>query len=207
MGEIVRNVDMMRDVQNSTAPLRDMLEHNDLQGAASKLRADMQTMDRDSFMIELGQVQRCTADTPTHIVMKPITDEIGNLRGKDITLASTGVDVNQNPVDCNIPIGRTYDGQATPCAEPIAVRPNCAFEMVARPDDGWIHRPGGVVVFGGRFPDGRVHLALGAVDVNLGIGPLVQRPRVMPQPICREPIYREEVIVNRPPVLDRHWHP
>ena len=202
MGEIVRNVDMMRDVQNSTAPLREMLEHNDLQGAAAKLRSDLNTMDHDSFMVELGQVQKSIADSPTHIVMRPITDDIGNLRGKDIALESRGVDVNQNPVDCSIPIGRTYDGRAIPCAEPIAVQPNCAFEVMARPGDGWMHRPDGAFVYGGRFPDGVVHLNLGAVDLNVGIGPLVPRPRVLPPPV-----FDANVMVNHPPVFERHWRP
>jgi hypothetical protein len=202
MGEIVRNVDMMKDVQNSTAPLRDMLDHNDLQGAAAKLRADLHMMDHDSFMVELGQVQTCIAESSTHIVMRPITDDIGNLHGTDIAIVSRGVDVNQNPVDCNIPIGRTYDGQSIPCAEPIVMQPNCAFEVMPRPGDGWIHRPDGAIVFGGRFPDGVVHLNLGAVDLNLGIGPLVPRPRVLPVPV-----FDRDVIVNRPPVFERHWRP
>ena len=59
-----------------------MLNHNDLQGAAAKLRDDLRTMDHDAFMVELGQVQKCTADTPTHIVMHAITDDNGAPVGK-----------------------------------------------------------------------------------------------------------------------------
>jgi hypothetical protein len=170
MGNLVRNVDIMKDVQNSTAPLNDMLNRNDLQGAAAKLREDLRTMDHDAFMVELGQVQKCTADTPTHIVMHPITDDNGAPLGKDISLVSKGVDVNQNAVDCNIPIGQLYNDRAIPCQEPLVVRPDCVFELTARPGDGWYHREDGVVVFGGRFPDGRVHLDLGGLNLNIGIG-------------------------------------
>ena len=100
----------------------------------------------------------------------PLPTTMEHLSEKDISLVSRGVDANQNPVDCNISIGQSYNDRAIPCPEPMAVRPDCAFEVVARPGDGWIHRPDGVVVFGGRFPDGRVHLDLGGLNLNIGIG-------------------------------------
>jgi hypothetical protein len=170
MGDFVRNVDLMKEVENSTAPLKEMLGHNDLQGAAAKLRADLSTMDHDSFMIELGEVQRSTADTPTHIVMRPLTDESGITTGKDIALVSRGVDANQNPIDCNIPIGQLYADRSVPCPQPLVVRPDCAFQLSYRQGDGWYRRDDGALLFGGRFPDGRVHLDVGGLNINIGAG-------------------------------------
>ena len=170
MGNFVGRADLMREVDNSAATLADMAARNDLQGAAMTLRQHMRTKDHDSLMVELGEFQKSTENTPTHLVMRQIFDEGGNPIGKDINLVSSGVDAEQRPVDCSIPIGQVYGNRGLPYQEPIAVRPDCAFELTCRPNDGWYHREDGVRLYGGRFPDGQVHLDIGNIDLQIGIG-------------------------------------
>ncbi len=170
MGNLVGRNDLMREVDNSAAALTDKAARNDLQGLAMQLREDMRTKDRDALMAEFGELQKATENSPTHLVMRQIYDQVGAPIGKDITLVSQGVDMDQRPVDLSIPIGQLYGERGLPYREPIAIRQDCAFEVTCRPNDGWYRRDDGVMIFGGRFPDGQIHLDFGKIDVSIGIG-------------------------------------